>query len=141
MPFWEARRHLSSRQKMEPEKKKPRFFKEANSTFKLPGGYAPNGFLPGVVFFILGIGLGYSFLIPVGALLGLFLAKKIGEDENYIKSVLRHLWVYKGMRFIVASHKVPPSKVRVLTKKGEFTVQEWLQQRKAEEGEHGHQGI
>ena len=126
---------------METEKKRPRFFKEANTHFKVPGGYSPNGVIPGLVLLIFGFGMGYTTLVVAGVVLSIFLCKKIGEDEHYVKSVLRHLWVYKGMRFIVSSPKVPPSKVLIHTRnKGQMTVQDWHKSRRSpEEGANGTQ--
>lgn len=123
---------------MDTELKRPRYFKEANSHFKLPGGYSPAGILPGIVFMIFGFGLGFASLIVLGVVVAIYLCKKIGEDENYLKSVLRHLWVYKGMRFIVASPRTPPSKVIVFTRKGQCSVQDWLNNRISTKGsQHG----
>jgi hypothetical protein len=115
---------------MEEELPRPRYYKEANGQFLLPGGYSLQGMPLGMVLIVIGMGLGYWWLIPVGIGLSFYLGKRVGDDENYLKSLFWHLLTYKGMRYIVASPQEPQPKVTVVTKAGEtLQVSEWLQRR------------
>ena len=76
---------------MSEELVRPRYFKEANCQFLLPGDISMNGMPPGFVLIIVGMGLGYWWLIPLGFALSLYLARKVGKDELFLKSLFQHL--------------------------------------------------
>lgn len=117
--------------------KRPRFFQEANSQFLLPGGYAPKGSLFGLILFVVGLGLGYTWVVPFALFLAVYMAKKMGSDEGYMKSLLWHLWTYKGVRFLVASPKHPPAKVLILSNRGQVRLNEWVEDCIEEEKQRG----
>lgn len=115
---------------MDQELPLPRYYKEANCVFLLPGGYSMYGAPPGFVLIVLGMGLSYWWLIPMGVGLSIWLSKKVGEDEHYLRSTLLHLLTFRGMRYIVASNREPISKVTIFTKDREpLTATRWLQRR------------
>lgn len=116
----------------------PRYYKEANSQFLLPGGYNIYGAPPGFVLIVLGMGLSYWWLIPLGVALSWWLCKKVGQDELFLRSLLLHLLTFRGMRYLVASHREPNPRVTIFGRNREpLTAAAWLQQRI--EGARDHQ--
>lgn len=116
--------------------KQPRFFQEANAPFILPGGFAPTGVIWGLILFVLGFGLGSGPCMTAGVVVGLVLAKKVGKDEHFVKSLLQHLITYRGMRYISAASTTPSPKVLVRTKDGRMTpISQWVEAKKEAEDE------
>lgn len=112
----------------------PRYFKEANSQFLLPGGYSPKGVMYGVVVMILGSSLGFPLLTFVGLFLGIYLSKKIGEDALFFRSFFWHVWTYKGFRYVAASAKEVEPKILVRGAGGApAPLNEWVEKQVSQE--------
>jgi len=71
-----------------------------------------------------------------GSIVGIVLAKKVGKDEHYVKSLLQHLITYRGMRYLSAAGRTPGPKVLVRTKDGRMTpISQWVEAKKEAEDE------
>lgn len=116
--------------------KLPRYFIEANAPFVFPGGFAPAGVVWGVIFFVLGFGLGSPIVMGFGVFLGIILAKKVGKDEHFVKSFLQHLVTHGGVRYIASGPHAPEAKVLVRRDDGRVVpLSHWLENnREAENG-------
>lgn len=107
--------------------KQPRFFVEANAPFILPGGFAPGGVIWGLIFFVLGFGLSSPWVMAIGVFLGVFLAKKVGKDELFVKSFLQHFVTYGGVRYISSGPYAPEAKVLIRRNDGRVVpLNHWL---------------
>ena len=107
--------------------KLPRFFLEANAPFVFPGGFAPAGVLWGLIIFVLGFGLTSPWVMGLGVFLGVVLAKKVGKDEFYVKSLLQHLVTYGGVRYISSGPHPPEAKILIRRNDGRVVpLSHWL---------------